>query len=78
MVTSPICIKLCIFRNPVIFLNGHGLFPYFPMVPYFPHGTIDLLWKSMVPNNCLVPIILQNIFLCVQQMKEGEYRFGTI
>jgi len=40
-------------------------------------GTIDLhsifhiflLWKSMVPN-CLIPIILQNIFLCVQQKKE--------
>jgi len=24
----------------------------------------------MVPNNCLVPIIFQNIFLCVQQKKE--------
>jgi len=23
-----------------------------------------------MPNNCLVPIILQNIFLCVQQKKE--------
>jgi len=29
-----------------------------------------LLWKLMVPNNCLVPIVLQNIFLCVQQKKE--------
>jgi len=41
-------------------------------------GTIDfhsillwiILWKSMVPNKCLVPIVLQNIFLCVQQKKE--------
>jgi len=41
-------------------------------------GTIDfhsiiffvLLWKSMVPNNCSVPIVLQNIFICVQQKKE--------
>jgi len=24
----------------------------------------------MVPNNCLAPIVLQNIFLCVQQRKE--------
>jgi len=40
-------------------------------------GSIDfhsiylffLLWKSMVPNNCLVPVVLQ-ILLCVQQMKE--------
>jgi len=24
----------------------------------------------MVPNNSLLPIILQNIFLCVQQKKE--------
>jgi len=29
--TSPIGIKLHIFRNPVIFLNGHGLFSYFPL-----------------------------------------------
>jgi len=29
-----------------------------------------LLWKSMVPNNRLVPIVLQNIFLCVQLKKE--------
>jgi len=38
-------------------------------------GTIDFhsiflfLWTSMVPN-ILVPIVLQNIFLCVQQKKE--------
>jgi len=30
----------------------------------------SLLWKSMVPNNCLVPIILQNILFCVHQKKE--------
>jgi len=24
----------------------------------------------MVPHNCLVPIVLQNIFLCVLQKKE--------
>jgi len=42
-------------------------------------GTIDfhslvffLLWKSMVPNNCLVSIVLQNIFLRVQQKKETQ------
>jgi len=29
-----------------------------------------LLWKSMVPNNRLVPIVLQNIFLCVRLKKE--------
>ncbi len=40
-------------------------------------GTIDfhsriffLLWKSMVPQNCSVSHILQNIFLCVQQNKD--------
>jgi len=27
---------------------------------------------EMVPNNCLVPIVLQNIFLCVQQKKETD------
>ncbi len=38
-------------------------------------GTIDfhsrkkILWKSMVPQNCSVSHILQNIFLCVQQNK---------
>jgi len=31
---------------------------------------IFLLWKSMLPNNHLVPIVLQNIVLCVQQKKE--------
>jgi len=34
------------------------------LAPFF------LQWKSMVPNNCLVPIVLQNIFLCVHRMKE--------
>jgi len=29
-----------------------------------------VLWKSIMPHNCLVPIVLQNIFLCVQQQKE--------
>ncbi len=40
-------------------------------------GTIDfhsrkkyILWKSMVPQNCSVSHILQNIFLCVQQNKD--------
>jgi len=40
-------------------------------------GTTDLhsiffflLWKSMVPNNCLVSIVPQTIFLCVQQKKQ--------
>jgi len=40
-------------------------------------GTIDfqsinffLLWKSMVPNNFLIPIVLKNFFLCFQQKKE--------
>ncbi len=39
-------------------------------------GNIDLhkggggiWWKSMVPQNCSVSHILQNIFLCVQQNK---------
>ncbi len=38
-------------------------------------GTIDfhrrkkILCKSMVPQNCSVSHILQNIFLCVQQNK---------
>ncbi len=27
-------------------------------------------WKSMVPQNCSVSHILQNIFLCVQQNKD--------
>jgi len=27
-------------------------------------------WKSMGPINCLVTIILQNIFFCVQHKKE--------
>ncbi len=29
-----------------------------------------ILWKSMVPQNCSVSHILQNIFLCVQQNKD--------
>jgi len=39
-------------------------------------GTIDFhsifffSMKSMVPNNCFAPIVLQNIFICVQQKKE--------
>jgi len=33
-------------------------------------AQLFLLCKSMVPNNCLVPIVLQNIFLCVQKEKE--------
>jgi len=37
---------------------------------YFEGGFAPVVWKSMVPNNCLVPIVLQNIFTCVQQMKE--------
>jgi len=37
----------------------------FYWLPYY-----VFLWKSMVPNTCLVPIVLQNIFLCVQQKKE--------
>ncbi len=28
------------------------------------------LWKSMVPQNCLVTNFLQNIFLCVRQNKD--------
>jgi len=34
-------------------------------------GTIDV-WKSMVPNNYLDPIVLQNNFLCVQQKKKKK------
>ncbi len=29
-----------------------------------------ILWKPMVPQNCSVSHILQNIFLCVQQNKD--------
>jgi len=42
-------------------------------------ATIDFnsrkksLWKSVVPHNCLVPIVLQNIFLCIQQKKEWTH-----
>jgi len=41
-------------------------------------GTIDFhsifffYYESMVANNCLVPTILQNIFLCVQQKIETQ------
>jgi len=28
-----------------------------------------IIWKSMVPHNCLVTNIIQNIFFCVQQNK---------
>ncbi len=33
-------------------------------------GKKQILWKSMVPQNCSVSHILQNIFLCVQQNKD--------
>ncbi len=48
------------------------------------HSREKILWKSMVPQNCSVSHILQNIFLCVQQNKdihtdleilEGEIHF---
>ena len=44
----PICIKLCIVRNPVIFLNGRASFHNFPlngMNPYLPI-TISALNES--------------------------------
>ncbi len=31
---------------------------------------VFLIWKSMVPQNSLITIFLQNIFLCVRQNKE--------
>ncbi len=31
-----------------------------------------MLWKSMATSNSLVTNILQNIFFCVQQMKENH------
>ncbi len=34
------------------------------------HGIFSILWKSMAARNCLVTIILQNNFFCVQQKKE--------
>jgi len=44
---------------------------YFEELWNWNFATIDfLLWESMVPNNCLIPIVLQNIFFCVQQKKE--------
>ncbi len=33
------------------------------------HSRKEILWKSMVPQNCSVYHILQNIFRCVQQNK---------
>jgi len=36
-----------------------------------------LLWKSMVPNNCLVPIVLQKIFLLCSSEERNSYRFAT-
>jgi len=35
------------------------------------HHWLSHHWL-MVPKNCLVPIVLQNIFLCVQQKKEAQ------
>ncbi len=39
---------------------GHNWLPY----------IFFLLWKSMVPQNCVATNFLQNIFLCVRQNKD--------
>jgi len=57
-----ICTALIGILHPKMKLLSSFTYPLAPL-------TSILLWKSMVPNNCLVPIVHQNIFLCVRQKK---------
>ncbi len=49
---------------------------------YWPPFTFivrkEILWMSMGTINCLITLMLQNIYFCVQHKEENSYRFRTI
>jgi len=92
--SSPICIKHCIFRNPVIFLNGHGLLPYFPIchkthtkyastrrcccLEFFLHNDLKIILPNCSHKTVNWVILWKTFFACQGNMRMGVNRPALI